>query len=288
MAFDNQNFNRDTAGNNTNAPFQYSYYTSTETLAQVKASGYFDDVSGRLAIGSKITVTATDGSEDIAVTALSPNVTTTEWVSFTELDIPQGGLIVGDAAGKASTLAIGAANTVLHSNGTTASWGQVVPADFADDSLTVIKLNPGSVGDVLMTGASGHASWENFSQDVSVASDGVVTVIQSTGAFAIGTTERHAGITTSSGPAAVPVTGRIHEITTTGAGDALTLANGVNGQRFTLCYVAEGAGGDTAVLTPATLAGGTNITFNALGDTAELVYLTNGGWYMVGGSAVLA
>lgn len=96
------------------------------------------------------------------------------------------------------------------------------------------------------------------------------------------------GITATSGPGAVAVTGRIHEITTTGAGDAMTLANGTAGQRLTVLYVAEGAGADTAVMTPTTLAGGTTITFNALGDSCDLTYSATGGWYMTGGTATLA
>lgn len=101
-------------------------------------------------------------------------------------------------------------------------------------------------------------------------------------------TEIQTGITSTSGAGAVPVTGRIHEVTTTGTGDALTLANGTAGQKLTIIYVAEGAGGDTAVLTPTTLAGGTTITFNALGDSADLTYSSTGGWYMHGGTAAIA
>ena len=95
-------------------------------------------------------------------------------------------------------------------------------------------------------------------------------------------------VTTSSGPGAVAITGAIHEITTTATGNALTLANGVNGQHLTIIYVAEAAGADTAILTPTTLAGGTTITFNAVGDSANLVYSSNGGWYFLGGAAVVA
>lgn len=98
----------------------------------------------------------------------------------------------------------------------------------------------------------------------------------------------HSEITSSSGAGAVGITGSIHEITTTGTGDALTLANGTAGQKLTVIYVAEGAGADTAVLTPTTLAGGTTITFNALGDSADLTYSATGGWYMHGGTAAIA
>lgn len=89
-------------------------------------------------------------------------------------------------------------------------------------------------------------------------------------------------ITASSGAGAVAVTGQIHEVSTTGTGDALTLADGTAGQRLSVLYVAETAGGDTGVITPTTLAGGTAITLNALGDSADLVFSATGGWYVLG------
>jgi hypothetical protein len=89
------------------------------------------------------------------------------------------------------------------------------------------------------------------------------------------------GTTTSSGAGAVGITGSIHEITTTGTGDALTLANGTEGQRLTIVYVAEGAGTDTAVLTPTSFGSGSTITFAAVGQSARLIF-TNGKWYADG------
>lgn len=122
--------------------------------------------------------------------------------------------------------------------------------------------------------------------DATISNTGVVTVAGATGTFTAG--GRFIGtVTASSGPGAVAVTGLVHQITTTGVGDALTLANGSAGQFLSIIYVAEAAGADTAILTPTTLAGGNTITFNALGDTAFLVYSATGGWYMLGGSAVI-
>ena len=92
----------------------------------------------------------------------------------------------------------------------------------------------------------------------------------------------HKNTTTSSGAGAVAITGAIHEITTAATGDALTLANGAEGQVIRVVYVAETAGGDTAILTPTSLAGtDTTITFNDLGDTATLLF-TAGAWFGVG------
>jgi len=66
-------------------------------------------------------------------------------------------------------------------------------------------------------------------------------------------------------------------LTTTGA-QAQTLANGVNGQIKTISMVVDGGDG---TLTPATLAGGTTITFGDVGDSVMLIYNTTGGWSIV-------
>jgi hypothetical protein len=83
-----------------------------------------------------------------------------------------------------------------------------------------------------------------------------------------------------SGAGAIDVTSRITEITTTGA-NALTLADGVEGQRKTLIMVVDGGAG---TLTPTNLGAGTTITFDDVGDTAELVF-TAGEWWMISGTA---
>jgi hypothetical protein len=89
-------------------------------------------------------------------------------------------------------------------------------------------------------------------------------------------------ITTSSGEGAVSVTGNIHEITTTGA-DALTLADGTEGQVLFVVMVTDGGDG---TLTPTNLAGNdTTITFDAVGDAVTLLF-TNDEWYIVGQNGV--
>lgn len=95
------------------------------------------------------------------------------------------------------------------------------------------------------------------------------------------------GTTTSLGAGAVGITGRIHEITTTGIGNALTLADGTEGQRITIVYVQEAAGTDTAILTPTSMGNGTTVTFNAVGDMAEAIF-TNGKWYIFTEGAIRA
>ena len=87
--------------------------------------------------------------------------------------------------------------------------------------------------------------------------------------------------TARSGAGAVSVTTSICELTTSGSAQALTLADGIEGQLLVIAYKAEGAGGDTGVLTPVNKAGFSTITFNAVGDTATLLF-TSGKWYITG------
>ncbi len=84
-----------------------------------------------------------------------------------------------------------------------------------------------------------------------------------------------------SGPGAVNITGLVTAFTSTAAGNALTLADGAQGQLKTIIYVAEAAGGDTGILTPTNLGSATTITFNAVGDAVTLQFAGTD-WWVVG------
>lgn len=90
-----------------------------------------------------------------------------------------------------------------------------------------------------------------------------------------------------SGAGAVNITSLATAFTSTAAGNALTLADGAQGQLKTIIYVAEAAGGDTGVLTPTNLGSATTITFNAVGDSVTLQFAGTD-WWVVGlrGAAV--
>ena len=86
------------------------------------------------------------------------------------------------------------------------------------------------------------------------------------------------GVQALSGAGAANNTTLTTQLTTTGSNQAITLANGTNGQIKIVTMVVDG--GD-AILTPATFANGTNITFGDVGDTVLLVYNNTGGWALV-------
>ena len=84
-----------------------------------------------------------------------------------------------------------------------------------------------------------------------------------------------------SGAGAVNITSLATAFTSTAAGNALTLADGAQGQLKTVIYVAEAAGGDTGVLTPTNLGSATTITFNSIGDSVTLQFAGTD-WWVVG------
>jgi hypothetical protein len=91
-----------------------------------------------------------------------------------------------------------------------------------------------------------------------------------------------------SGPGAVNVTTLTTTFTSTGAGNALTLVDGVVGQLKAVVYVAEAAGGDTGVLTPTNFGNGTTITFNAVGESVLLQFLGTDWWIVSNNGATVA
>jgi hypothetical protein len=104
-----------------------------------------------------------------------------------------------------------------------------------------------------------------------------------TGALPVanGGTGASATVQALSGPGAVNITSLATAFTSTAAGNALTLADGAQGQLKTVIYVAEAAGGDTGILTPTNLGSATTITFNAVGDSATLQFAGTD-WWVVG------
>lgn len=91
-----------------------------------------------------------------------------------------------------------------------------------------------------------------------------------------------------SGPGAVDITSLTTAFTSSGTGDALTLADGAAGQFKNIVYVAQVAGTDTGILTPTNLGNGTTITFNDVGDSCQLQFIGTNWWVVSVNGAVVA
>lgn len=75
MALDNDNFALLSNSTNPDVPAIYGYSSTTDALATIVASGYFNDRSDLLKTGDKITITATDAKADRFVTNTSGVIT---------------------------------------------------------------------------------------------------------------------------------------------------------------------------------------------------------------------
>ena len=117
---------------------------------------------------------------------------------------------------------------------------------------------------------SGPVRSENgFEQVTKNATTGAFTTSATYDATIIG------GVQSLSGAGAVDLTNLITEVTTTGA-DALTLADGTtSGQVKIINMIVDGGDG---TLTPTTFANGTTITFDAVAESATLVWNSTIGW----------
>ena len=186
-------------------------------------------------------MTATAGQEDGALgflTAMNDGTLTLAATIGPRAGGALAQLTVGSGAGAGYVTSSGAYDLVLDTNQGTTS-GSITLTDGANGAIT---LTPNGTGAVDLAGK----------------------VLMSE-------------TTTSSGAGAVSVNGAIHEITTTAA-DALTLADGTEGQVLHIVMVVDGGNG---TLTPTSLAGGTTITFDAVGDAVTLLF-TAAKWYVVG------
>ncbi len=78
-----------------------------------------------------------------------------------------------------------------------------------------------------------------------------------------------------SGVGAVDNTNLVTKLTSTGSAQALTLADGADGQTKLVIHDVDGG---SAVLTPTTKSGFSTITFTNVGETATLRFTTTRGW----------
>jgi hypothetical protein len=119
-------------------------------------------------------------------------------------------------------------------------------------------------------------SQNGFQSITKSATTGAVTVNASFGKDVI------LGTQSLSGAGAVDITNAFTSLTTTGASQALTLANGSVGEVKVIVHTVDGG---SAVLTPTTKIGFSTITFTAVGDSAMLIY-TSAGWAIIGSKGV--
>ncbi len=233
---------------------------------------------------------------------------TTSLASATGLPIIAGttGTLSVARGGTGATTSTGAGSVVLASSPTLASPtlnspSLVTPSLGVASATSVNKLSiTAPANGSTLTIVDGKTLTATHSLTLS-GTDGTTMTFPSTSASVARTdaAQAFAGAQTFNGPiveavqalsgaGAVNITQPVTAFTSTATGNALTLADGVAGQRKTIVYVAEAAGGDTGVLTPTNLGAGTTITFNAVGDACVLQFIGTDWWAISLRGAVLA
>jgi len=120
---------------------------------------------------------------------------------------------------------------------------------------------------------SGPVRSENGFESITKSATGAVSVNASYGATITG------GVQSLSGAGAVDLTNLVTELTTAAGAAAVTLADGTtSGQIKIITMVVDGGG--TATVTPATFASGTTLAFDAVAETATLVWNSSIGWIL--------
>jgi hypothetical protein len=168
--------------------------------------------------------------------------------------------------------------TVLVSNASTGAI-QIVARGLTGDEHGTIQntfyLGDGTAGSKVLSfnaSADGTLTWDET--DFSVSAGLIVPTLKST----------PDEITATSEGVAASVATLNTEVTTNGDSDLdnVTLANGVSGQVKHIYCVVEGNAADTWKITPATMCGGTQITFAGVGLGCTLVYADSEGWVVTG------
>jgi len=120
---------------------------------------------------------------------------------------------------------------------------------------------------------SGPVRSENGFESITKSATGAISVNASYGATITG------GVQSLSGAGAVDLTNLVTELTTGAGAAAVTLADGTtSGQIKIITMVVDGGG--TATVTPTTFASGTTLAFDAVADTATLVWNSSIGWIL--------
>lgn len=145
--------------------------------------------------------------------------------------------------------------------------------------------------EIMIGTGAGTAAFAAMSGNATMDNTGAVTVTGAAGLFEAGGGITNAGGTlyvpfvpvsslpqALSGPGAADITSYQTQFTSTGAGDAITLAVSTRiGQEKKITYVAEGGGADTGVITPAAVIGYATVTLNAIGDYV-VFFWTGAAW----------
>lgn len=153
----------------------------------------------------------------------------------------------------------------------------VMASTLATNYPEIANSVTGGTNQLIFEGATADG-FETIVTPTDATADATLTLPDDSGAI----NYAPAGKTTSAADSlAIPITHAIVEKTTGADAEALTLANGENGQILVITLATDGGG--TGTLAPTTTTGFSTIEFDDAGDTATLMYVDDtAGWVLMG------
>lgn len=197
MAFSLNNWDKLSQAGLTQMIVLWGYVSSTDTLATIGASAYFNDVADHLTIGDYIYIRGSDGSNLYAVTAVSPNVTiaanpdvvapdsivnadinTAAAIEFSKLEaLPSAEIIVGSAANVPTAVAMTGDVTISNAGVTAIASGVIVNTDInASAAIAFSKLATLTSGNILVGSAGNVPTSVAMSGDATIIANGTLTI----------------------------------------------------------------------------------------------------------------